>query len=183
VIDPASGPFLFDTSAESWLMRSQVPGISEWVCEYLSRFRIHVSAITVIERIRGYSLLWRRADAAQRDRIEASRVAYLSALGQVSPVDRAIAAVAGEIMALVPDPPTPPKRTHAAAESRAERLSRWRFDCTIAATALVAGLTLIHNNAADFELIRGSIEKAPGRFPGLGSLELIRCQRIAQTER
>jgi predicted nucleic acid-binding protein len=49
-------------------------------------------------------------------------------------------------------------------ESRQERLVRWRFDAMIAATALVARMPLIHNNAGDFESIRSAIE----RFPGLG---------------
>jgi hypothetical protein len=48
----------------------------------------------------------------------------------------------------------------------------------IAATALVAGIRLIHNNAADFEAIRTSIERAPERFPGLGPLDLIRCEAL-----
>jgi hypothetical protein len=48
----------------------------------------------------------------------------------------------------------------------------------IAATALVARLPIIHNNAADFEAIRSAIERYPYRFPDLGPLELIRCQRL-----
>lgn len=51
----------------------------------------------------------------------------------------------------------------------------------IAANALVAGPPLIHNNAADFEAIRSAIERAPERFPGLGPLELIRCQLLRET--
>jgi predicted nucleic acid-binding protein len=61
------------------------------------------------------------------------------------------------------------------AESRQERLARWRFDGMIAATALVARMPLFHNNAADFEAIRSAIE----RFPNLGPLELIRCALLA----
>jgi hypothetical protein len=83
--------------------------------------------------------------------------------------------VAGEIMALLPDPPTPPRRSHQLTESRQERLARWRFDAMIAATALVLKMRLIHNNAADFEAIRSAIERFPQRFPKLGPLELIRC--------
>jgi predicted nucleic acid-binding protein len=64
------------------------------------------------------------------------------------------------------------------AESRQERLVRWRFDGMIAATALVTRMTLIHNNAADFESIRGAIERSPERFPELGPLELIRCDSL-----
>ena len=91
------------------------------------------------------------------------------------PLDGAIGIVAGEIMALLPNPPTPPRRAHLLAESRQERLVRWRFDGMIAATALVTRMTLIHNNAADFESIRGAIERAPERFPKMGPLALIRC--------
>lgn len=68
---------------------------------------------------------------------------------------------------------------HQLAESRQERLVRWRFDCMIAATALVAGMPLIHNNPADFETIRTAVELAPQRFPRLGPLELIRCGSLA----
>jgi len=49
----------------------------------------------------------------------------------------------------------------------------------IAATALVAGMPLVHNNAADFESIRSAIERSPERFPAPGSLELIRCTTLA----
>jgi predicted nucleic acid-binding protein len=97
----------------------------------------------------------------------------------VWPLDGAIAVIAGEIMSLLPDPPTPPRRSHHLAESRQERLARWRFDGMIAATALVARMPLIHNNAADFEAVRSAIERSPGRFPGLGPLELIRCASLA----
>ena len=177
MVDPASGPFLFDTSAESWLARTQ----SNWMRQYLSRHQLHVSAVTVLERSRGYSLLYSRAPDSRKESIEARRVAYLSLLGRVWPLDAAVAVVAGEIMVLLPDPPTPPRRSHHLAESRAERLSRWRFDAMIAATALVATLPLIHNNVVDFEAIRGAIERAPGRFPNLGPLQLIRCQLLRET--
>jgi predicted nucleic acid-binding protein len=180
VIDSAYGPFLFDTSAESWLARTKQSEVLNWTREYLSRHQIHISAVTVVERVRGYSLLWRRAHEERRERVESARIAYLSALGPVWPLDGAVAVVAGEIMALLPDPPTPPRRSHHVIESRQERLSRWRFDGMIAATALVAKMPLIHNNAADFEPIRSAIELSPMRFPGLGPLELIRCASLVQ---
>ena len=179
MIDPASGPFLFDTSAESWLARTRHSELLKWVGAYLSRHPLHVSAVTVLERSRGYSLLWRRARQERRGSIESARIAYLRALGPVWPLDGAIAVVAGEIMSLLPDPPTAPRRSHQLVESRQERLARWRFDAMIAATALVAGMPLIHNNAADFEPIRSAIERSPGRFPNLGPLELIRCASLA----
>src|ERR1035437_4908867 len=141
--------------------------------------QVSVSAVTVTERIRGYSMLWRRSAPEARPRIESSRVAYLSQLGNVLPVDSAVAVVAGEIIALIPETPHPPRRSHRLAESRQERLARWRFDGVVAATALVAGIPLVHNNASDFEAIRGAIERSPERFPGLGPLELIRCSLLA----
>ena len=179
MIDPSAGPFLFDTSAEGWLARNQRPEIMQWLFAYLGLHPISVSAITVIERIRGYSILWRGAPSDSRQRVETARIAYLSQLGDVLSVDSAVAVVAGEIMALVPETPTPPRRSHRLAESHQERLARWRFDGLIAATALVAGMPLVHNNAADFEAIRGAIERTPQRFPGLGPLELIRCSLLA----
>jgi predicted nucleic acid-binding protein len=180
MINPTSGPFLFDTSAESWLARAEWSEVLDWMGEYLSHHEVHISAVTVMERVRGYSLLWRRVEPGRRERIELARIAYLTKLGRVWPLDGAVAVVAGEIMALLPEPPTPPRgRSHQLAESRPERLARWRFDCMIAATALVARMPLIHNNAGDFESVRGAIERSPERFPNLGPLELIRCASLA----
>ena len=178
MIDPLDGPFLFDTSAESWLARHASGNVARWLRAYLGHHPISVSAITVTERVRGYSMLWRRAAPNDRGRIEAARVAYLTQLGAVIPVDQVIAVVSGEIVAIVPAPPTPAKRSHRLAESLQERLARWRFDIMIAATALVTGMTLIHNNASDFEAIRSAIERNAERFPRLGPLELLRCSLL-----
>ena len=87
MVNPASGPFLFETSAESWLGRTEQSEALDWIREYLSHHEIHISAITVMERVRGYSLLWRRAEEGKRERIEAARVAYLTNLGRVVPLD------------------------------------------------------------------------------------------------
>jgi predicted nucleic acid-binding protein len=179
MVDPAAGPFLFDTSAEGWLARNASPGVVHWLYTYLGIYQISVSAVTVTERIRGYSMLWRRSAPEARGRIEAARIAYLAQLGNVLPVDTSVAVVAGEISALIPEAPTLPRRSHRLAESRQERRARWRFDGVIAATALVAGIPLVHNNAGDFEAIRSAIERSPERFPGLGPLELIRCSLLA----
>ncbi len=110
MVAPASGPFLFDTSAESWLARSHDAAVRGWFRDYLSIHRVHVSAVTVVERIRGYALLSRRAQQNRREAIEAARVAYLSELGRVWPLDGSVGIVAGEVMALLPNPPTPPRR-------------------------------------------------------------------------
>jgi len=93
-------------------------------------------------------------------------------------LDTAIAVIAGELLALLPHPPTPPRRAHQLVESRQDRQARWRFDILIAATALAAPMRLIHNNADDFETIRSAVERSPGRFPGLGPLELTRCASV-----
>lgn len=172
---PTLGPFLFDTSAESWFVRTQEDAAKRWYLEYLSRHQVHVSAVTIIERIRGYALLANRVDERRRQEIEGARAAYLSKRGRVWPVDTAVAVVAAEITILLPHPSTPPKRAHQLSESRQDRLVRWRFDILIAATALVARMALIHNNATDFESIRSVIQKSPERFPRLGPLELIQC--------
>jgi predicted nucleic acid-binding protein len=179
LVDPAFGPFLFDTSAESWLVRSSDPTVLEWFEKYLKLHSVHVSAITVVERMRGYALLLARVASERQAQIAFARRAYLDALGTVWPIDVAVALVAAELVALLPHPPTPPKRAHKMAESRQERLARWRFDILIAATALVAALPLIHDNPEDFETIRTAIEISPERFPELGPLNLIRTLRLA----
>jgi predicted nucleic acid-binding protein len=178
MIHRAWGPFLFDTSAESWIARSERPAVKDWFAQYLSLHPVHVSAITLMERIRGYALLAMRTKGAKREMVEAARRAYLNELGRVEPVDGAVAMVAAEIMALLPHPPTAARRAHKLAESRQERLVRWRFDSIIAATALVNEMVLIHNNPADFESIRTAIETSPERFPKLGPLGLIRCESL-----
>jgi len=175
MIHPAWGPFLFDTSAESWLARTPLAPAQEWFRQYTELFPVHISAVTVLERTRGYALLWRSESGERRGQIESARIAFLSTLGQVWPVDTTIAVVAAEIMALAPQPPTPAKRSHKFSESRQERLTRWRCDTMIAATALVTRMPLVHNNAGDFEAIRSAVEIDPARFPGLGPLELARC--------
>ena len=179
MVDPAFGPFLFDTSAESWLARSTDPAVRGWFEKYLKLHPVNVSAVTVLERMRGYALLLSRVANERRVQIAFARQAYLDALGTVWPIDAAVALVAAELVALLPQPPTPPKRAHRMAESRQERLARWRFDILIAATALVATLPLIHDNPEDFEAIRTAIEISPERFPDLGPLNLIRTLRLA----
>ena len=178
MLDALLGPYLFDTSAEGWFKRNESEAARFWLRSYLSRYPIHVSGITVFERARGYALLWRQAQPERREQIEAARLAYLVDPGRVWPVDAGVSVIAAEITALLPQPPTAPRRTHRALESRQDRLVCWRFDAMIAATALANDMLLVHNNAADFEAIRSAIEQAPGRFPGLGPLKLTRCGSI-----
>ena len=177
MIDPVSGPFLFDTSADSYLQRTARAAERQWLLAYSTLFRRHVSVITVVERLRGYALLRERVDHVREE-----ESAYRNALAHsthVVPLTTVAAVVGAGLMALCPAPPSPSRRSHRLAESRQERLSRWRFDILIAATALVAGLPLIHNNPADFEFLPGAIERVPERFPGVGPLELISVKRLA----
>jgi len=152
--------------------------VQQWVASYLKRYPWHVSAITLIERIRGYALLEAQSAPEQRESIGALRRLYLDAIGVVHPVDGAVALLAGELAALLPQPPSPPKRIHRLAESRQDRMVRWRCDILIAATALAASLPLVHQNPRDFETIRMVIETAPGWFPGLGPLNLVNVLRL-----
>jgi predicted nucleic acid-binding protein len=177
--DPASGPFLLDTSAERWLATARDPALVRWYREYTSVDMVYVSAVTVMERIRGYALIWHKRPPDRRIEVDPKRINYLNTLGKVLPLDTNIAIVAAEIMALVPHPPARRRRSHRLAEPRQERLARWRFDVMIAATALVEQMTLIHNNAEVFEAIRSAIERSPQRFPKLGPLDLVRCNALA----
>ncbi|MGA2594188.1 MAG: hypothetical protein ABSH32_30170 [Bryobacteraceae bacterium] len=140
---------------------------------------MHVSAITVMERMRGFALLLERAAPQRRADVESARQGYLDSLGLVRPVDATVAMFAAELAALLPQPPSPSKRAHRIAESRQERLFRWRCDILIAATALVANLPLVHHNPRDFETIRMAIETSPERFPSLGPLNLVSVLRLA----
>jgi len=149
--DPASGPFLFETSVESWLMRERLD-------------------------TRCFGAALPKSGVAPSRQCAA---ATSGNLGRVFALDSSTAVAAGEIMALIPQPPTSPRRSHGIAVSHPDRLRRWRFDAMIAATALVARLPLVHNNPADFEAIRSAIERSPARFPGLGPLELLRCAALA----
>ena len=177
MLDPLLGPYLFDPSAEGWFKRNESAAARAWLGAYVGRHPMHVSSVTVFERARGYALLRRRA-TERRDQIEAARLAYLLDPGQIWPVDAGIAIIAAEITALLPHPPTAPRRSHRVVESRQDRLVRWRFDAVIGATALAADMLLIHNNAADFGAIRGAIEQSPERFPRMGPLQLMRCGSV-----
>jgi predicted nucleic acid-binding protein len=178
MLDPASGPFLFDTSAESWFAKRGTAAAAEWMIRYLTHHPVHVSSVTVFERARGYALLRENSTGSRRESVETARLDYVSGLGHVWSVDTLVATLAGEICALLPNAPTPPKRSQRAAESRSERLARWRADTMIAATALANDMLLLHNNAADFEAIRTAVELRPERFAGLGPLKLMRCAEV-----
>lgn len=171
-----NGPFLFDTSAESWLARD--PAGRRWLLQYARRHLVYVSAVTVLERLTGYGLA---IDQAAPDRVRiltAMRDAYDQNPSRVLPVHQGVAWVAAEILRLLPAPPSPAMASHRHRESKATRVARWRFDAIISATALVWGLPLIHENDRDFEAVRRAIAEHPERLPGLGDLALIRSTSL-----
>jgi predicted nucleic acid-binding protein len=170
---------LFDTSAESWLERSTDPAVRRWVDGYLQWHSVHLSAITVMERMRGFALSIEREAPGRQAYFALKRRHYLDSLGTVRPVDATVALYAAELSALLPQPPSPPKRSHRVLEVRQERLFRWRCDIMIAATALVAAMPLVHHNPHDFETIRMAIETSPQRFSTLGPLNLVSVLRLA----
>ncbi|MCC6540069.1 MAG: hypothetical protein IT162_21150 [Bryobacterales bacterium] len=176
-----SGPGVFDTSAESWLCRSPEPTVRAWFHDYMSRHPVFVSAITVLERLHGFNKAIAAAtDDLHRARLSTWRGTYVGDPARVFPVDVAVSAIAAELLLMVPHPPAPPRKTYAAAESRADRLARWRFDTVIAATAIVYKLPLIHNNPIDFETLRMAIEVQPEKLGYLGPLNLVRCTRLSK---
>jgi len=131
--------------------------------------------------MRGYVAAEERADAGRLASLKQITDNYVDSLGSTKVLPLAVeeAVLAAQLMAMIPHPPSPPRRTHRGSESRYDRLSRWRFDIMIAATALVSNLPLIHNNPQDFEPLHAVIERMPERFPGVGPLNLISVKRLA----
>lgn len=172
-----NGPFLFDTSAESWLSRD--PAGRQWLVHYASRHLVYVSAVTVLERLTGYGLAIDQATPERGRLLTAMRDGYDQNPSRILPVHQGVARAAAEILRLLPAPPSPAIASHRRTESKATRLARWRFDAMIAATALVWGLPLVHDNARDFEAVRSVLARHPDRLPGLGELALIRSRSLA----
>ncbi len=171
-----NGPFLFDTSAESWLARDAAG--RRWLRQYASRHLVYVSAVTVMERLTGYGLAIDRAPANRVGILTAMRDAYDQNPNRVLPVHQGVAWAAAAILRLLPAPPSPVIRSHRHRESQANRVARWRFDAMIAATALVWGLPLVQENARDFEAVQQAAARHPDRLTGLGDLVLIRCTSL-----
>lgn len=53
MVSPRFGPFQFDTSAQSWFGRAENGEGVAWLRQYAALHEIHVSAVTLIERVRG----------------------------------------------------------------------------------------------------------------------------------
>jgi predicted nucleic acid-binding protein len=174
---------VFDTSAQTYLARTiDAPEVA-WRDAYAQEFPLWVSVMTVLERMRGHLLAEVNAEPSRRAIVAQKTREYWRSVGSagtnVLGFTTHAAVVSAQLMALLPTAPSPPQRSHRLAESRQDRLSRWRFDIMIAATALENGLPLIHNNPQDFEPLRGLIERMPERFPGVGPLNLISVKRLA----
>jgi predicted nucleic acid-binding protein len=172
-------PLLLDTSAESRLHEAVESPSGAILRRVLAERSIAVSAVTVAERMRGFSLAREKAEPARRRALDQARLAYLSAPREIVPMDGAVAVVGGELMALLPHPPSPPKRSHRGQENRTERLARWRFDILIAATAIVRDAILVHENAPDFHVIQQAVQANLPKFPGLRGLVSCRLSEIA----
>ena len=174
---------MFDTSAQTYLARTTDAPEAAWRDAYAQVFPLCVSVMTVLERMRGYLLAEVNAEPSRRALMAQRTREYLRSVGSggtnVLEFTTRAAGVSAQLMALLLTAPSPPQHSHRMVESRQDRLSRWRFDIMIAATALVDGLPLIHNNPQDFEPLRGLIERLPERFPGVGPLNLISVKRLA----
>ena len=131
-----------------------------------------------MERLTGYGMAIDQAHPDRARLLAAMRDAYDQNPNRVLPVHQGVACAAAEILRLLPAPPSPAIASHRHTESKATRVARWRFDAIIAATALVWGLPLIHENARDFEAIRQAVARHPDRLPGLGELALIRSAGV-----
>lgn len=82
--------------------------------------------------------------------------------GELLTFGTSAAAVAGEIRALQPFPPSTTKARRSKAESRVA----WLLDVEIASTAWVAGFDIASDNATDFEAVADALELiAPGAPP------------------
>lgn len=96
MIEPAFGPYLFDTSAEYWLATSNDLTVRRWLAAHVQRHSLYVSAITVMERMRGYALSIQRDPPDRQTLLALKRQEYLDSLGEVLPVDGAVALPAAD---------------------------------------------------------------------------------------
>ncbi|HWQ54211.1 MAG TPA: hypothetical protein VN442_11040 [Bryobacteraceae bacterium] len=172
MIKPTAGPCLFETRALGYLARAggQAPG--RWFRRYADLFPVCLAPVTVTDQLRGYTLLLERAEPSRAPMIAAARDRYLEQLASgaamVLPAGATEALVAAQLAVLVPFSPSPPYRVGSQAESRQDRLARWRSQMAIAAAALARGIPLVHDNPGDFDHLAALVENFPERFPGIG---------------
>lgn len=84
-------------------------------------------------------------------------------LVHVVPLDDAAALLAGELVALLPHPPT---GAHRREGPRSRQRAAWALDVQIAACAFAGGYGVLTENVADFVVLRDAIEQlVPGVPP------------------
>jgi len=181
MIHPAAGPCLFDVSAETWLLRGAGAAPAAWLRRYLDCFPMNVAVTSVTDRLRGYAMLLER-EGVEVTAVGRCRDAYLESLNagrvRVLPLTPREAAWAAQLLVLVPFAPTAPHRLGHAAESRPDRLARWRSQLLVAATALGYGLPLVHCNLRDFAPLAALAARFPERFPGGRRLVLVPVREL-----
>ena len=102
--DPASGPFLFDTSAESYLGRPPSEAEADWFVQYTVSFPMYVAVPSVMERARGYYIAIDSADPVRRAEIRHRMLKYIHSVetgSRVLNLTVPIALVAAQLMSLV----------------------------------------------------------------------------------
>ena len=127
------------------------------------RATIPVPAPAVQEVARGL-----HAHVPQDDRF-AGRVAAFEAfvahpLVRVVPLDDAAAMLAGELVALLPHPPT---GAHRREGTRTRQRAAWALDVQIASCAFAGGYGVLTENVADFVALREAIEQLVPDVPPL----------------
>src|SRR6266852_4255741 len=114
--DPAGGPFLFDTSADSYFDKTPRQADRDWLQVYVILWPLQVSVITVIERLRRYALLIERTDLSRRSLAEAARNVYIEDLREgaiiAGPLAGGASRIAAELLVRGPNPPGPPRQSH-----------------------------------------------------------------------
>lgn len=179
----SAGPCIFETRALGYLARTADPAPARWFRRYADLYPVFLAPATVTEQMRGYALLAERAEPERLAAIEAARGSYLERLASgaaaVVLAGAAEALVAAQLAVLVPFSPNPPQRKGFLAESRQDRLARWRFEIAIAASALGAGMPLVHDSPADYAPVAGLVERFPERFPGIAPPRFIWVRKLA----
>src|SRR2546426_65039 len=101
-----------------------------WRDAYAQSFPLCVSVMAVLERMRGHLLAELHAEPSRRTLRDKKPRDYLPRVGpagtNVLGFTTRGAVVSAQLMALFPPAPSPPQRSHRMAESRQDRLSRWR---------------------------------------------------------
>lgn len=180
---PSASPCIFETAALGYLARTEERGPARWFRRYVDLYPVFLAPATVTEQMRGYALLAEGAVPERLPAIEAARDSYLERLASgaaaVVPTGAAEALVAAQLAVLVPFSPSAPRRKGFFAESRQDRLARWRSQISIAASALAAGMPLVHDSPGDYAPVTALVERFPERFPGVARPRFLWVRKLA----